>query len=203
MIKDLKHLMRCTELAFNSELMLSRKNCHAENISSIVLYNDSGKLIRVFLAWPGHKLNRNDYPVGIHNHRYAVQLKHIYGDIEHVIYKVSAELGDCSNLDLIFKEYVYLTDGIGHKPSFEYRGLVLASEYEASQLTSTFLTAHDMHNMYVNGPAAWMVQEGKNIKDTVRLLLRGDVPSFEGLYQKFESADEVRDHVRKFCTLCE
>lgn len=88
------NLLELQEKIFGADeetLLLSRKHCHAKNVSSLVFKNNNGRLSRCFLTWDGHELAENviggKMPVGIHSHYYDLTISHVCGTIYNLNYK--------------------------------------------------------------------------------------------------------------------
>lgn len=183
--------------ADNETLMMSRKNCHAANVSSIVLKNDGGRLTRVFMAWPGHRLVMNAvttgaFEVGVHNHRYDIMITPFIG----YVFNETYEEGGRESFDY-----------------YEFRSGVKSGEFQAKRLGGrylrhckseylalpVFMEAEELHTISaLPCHAAWMVEEGKVTRDWTSLYTNVPVKQQPGMYSKFESPDAVRDHCIKF-----
>jgi hypothetical protein len=187
-------LLSFVEHASDGALLMSRKNCHAKNVSSIVLAVEDGRLFRAFLAWPGHRLadNRPDgfLEVGIHDHRYDLTLSLIHGDVCNVLYQPTDEGGHRL-----------------HKWRFSggiESGEIVTTSLGMSSLTETsrehlghgycMLLADDFHDIECRGVCGWFVAEGERKKRGTTLFTNAAV-SGEGLYQPFTSRSDVIEHV--------
>lgn len=187
-------------LASGDELLMSRKDCHAKNVSSIVVRNNGGRLTRAFLAWPGHELATNrlggKLAVGIHDHRYDLALRAIYGVVRNTIYNRLPGLG--------LTEWEFETGLATGHPIVRRVGAmsaVVASE-EILGDDWTFLDSESLHDIDCNGLAAWWVTEGESKKYSTTLLTRSTSVDADGLYGLFSSRDEVVSHVFDWAKLC-
>jgi hypothetical protein len=198
-------LLREVALAADHELMMSRLNCHAFGISSIVVRrHGSGPLVRIFLTWPDHKLATNrpgDLTVGIHNHRYPLSLLPIFGDVVNVRY-MRDDKGDISVYEWGFKSGVE-----SGEPEFKHRGYALLSEFDRRPLQAVDkLGAHELHTIECHGMCAWKVIEGVAVRDETTLFTDpwfSFTPSASsiGLYGKFAGRRDVVRHVEEWIKL--
>lgn len=204
--------------AKDEALILSRADCHASRVSSIVTGKTcDGSLIRIFLAWPGHQLEENhlqgQLPVGIHDHRYDLELQLLAGRVKNTVFSYGPiELGAGGNWPpahewrgRILQRFDFqsgLAKGNGSAPIITDRGAVVASTVSSHFLSSewTWLNACTMHNIQVDGgrAAAWKVIEGEVRQTTTTLLSPAVSIDTTDLYKPFDSPDEVRSHVAEF-----
>ena len=187
-------------LASGDELLMSRKNCHAKNVSSIVVRNNGGRLTRAFLAWPGHELATNrlgcKFAVGIHDHKYDLALRAIYGVVRNTTYERQP------GIDLT--EWAFETGLATGRPVVRRVGTtsaVVASE-EILGDDWTFLDSEVIHDIDCHGIAAWWVKEGELKKSSTTLLTMSRSVDADGLYSSFSSRDEVVSHVFDWAKLC-
>ena len=181
----------------------SRMDCHAKNVSSIVVRErEDSSLTRMFLAWPGHNLHSNilGFPcaVGMHDHRYDIRLKGILGTVHNTVYREreSGSIDSCSMC-----KWEYQTGHTTREPTVKLQGRVFLVPVKANVLTPkewTDLIASDIHNVHCAGAAAWWVQEGRVSRTKTRLYTSTPNVSTDGLYTPFENAQQVRDHVDLF-----
>lgn len=190
----LDQMVTVVESADDRALLKSIRNCHVVHIDSIVVRDRDERLQRYYLAWPGHELQRNtpeshDWCVGVHNHRYALRLQHVSGIV--YSHQFEAVEGDeflqwrCGKLGADYIETG--RTGLRHKSS------VRLMPGEPLELTSQLL-----HTVSAEGPASWFVTEGSASSEEPRLIRRSAPAWDERLYQKFESADQIREHARTF-----
>ena len=185
-------LVDLVKKADHKTLLMSRMNCHAKNVDSIVLREDRlGKLNRAFLAWPGHRLRTNklddDLEVGIHDHRYDIWLLLIHGVVTNVTYGRASGPGD----RLI--EWRFRSGVVNGKPERERIGDCRLVETSRTSLSRDSWVGQDknvLHTVECSGAAAWFVQEGMTAKDATTLFTKGEF-STDGLYDRFESRNEV------------
>lgn len=182
-------------------LLMSRDNCHALKVSSIVVGRaESGGLLRMFLAWPGHRLAENhlygNLPVGIHDHRYSLRLQLLTGKVRNTIYR----RGSGRSLH----EFEFRSGQMQGPPKTRRVGFAVvqvASQEWLSPDTWLTLDAAAMHNIDCEGPAAWLVEEGSVTQEVTRLFTPQAQIETGDLYQPFESAAAVRDHVARFISM--
>lgn len=78
-------IMQAVENAKDEDLMLSRIDCHASRVDSIVIAKKDHGLQRVFMTWPGHQLAYNgylnQYVVGPHTHYNFLLFRVLAGDV--------------------------------------------------------------------------------------------------------------------------
>lgn len=194
---DAIHTLICmTETADDDCLAMSRMHCHAEHVSSIVLQNSNGRLLRAFLAWPGHRLHtntlRDELAVGVHDHRYSLLLSRIHGDVVNVNYE------RCEDSSQNLLEWEFSTGVATGTPSKRLVGDGRALR-ETSRETipdGVWMSLHKdtLHDIEAAGICGWFVQELQTEKDSTTLLTKGQF-STEGMYQPFASSVAVIDHV--------
>lgn len=140
-------IMEAIQSASDETLMMSRMNCHAFKLSSIVLDNNGGKLTRMFMAWPGHRLHDNTFPnvylpVGIHDHRYDITLIPVVGFISNEVYEINTS--GCR-----FQQYRFVSWVNSGVPSIERLDEVEAlvrSNHKGGLLNVTQeMYAHELH----------------------------------------------------------
>lgn len=182
--------------ATDTDLMLSRKNCHIQGLHSIVLRNDKGRLTRAFFTTPDHRMHENTLDgglaLGVHSHLYDITLKCISGKFCNHNYTKALEAG------------ASLFHGFASTPDKK----VLRAGLHPLRLTSfqwvypndkpIFMDSEDLHTVYVQEGerASWLVQEGPQVKLVSQLycLTRDPVCT----YERFSSADQVRAFVNNF-----
>lgn len=198
---NIKEFIKLLQEAKPETLMMSRKHCHAINLSSVVLKVDSsGSLTRIFLAWPFHYLQHNIWPapnltVGVHNHRYDITLTPCIGAVFNERYTYSATGDD-------YDEYVFVS---GVKSGTFVANNIGSRRLEMIQ--STLLTeplsmkADELHTVGCNHMAAWIVQEGPEKQKTTRLFSNKKVEVDTRFYEPFINALEVKQHCLDFLQL--
>ncbi len=183
-------------------LMLSRKNCHAKNLSSIVFDETCyGGLSRAFLAFPNHGLEENNLEgklnVGIHNHRYNLEFSGICGRVKHTVY-------NHSDFGRELNHWKFTTGKMVAKPKLEYVGkakIAAQSTQVLSPYFQMFFGAKLLHDIDCWGMGAWYVEEFETVMETTDLFTFADVVNTDGLYDRFESREEVLSHVDDFIEL--
>lgn len=184
----------------SDNLLMSRKNCHAKNVTSIVTGVNGGCLIRAFVAWPGHDLKTNKlgdvFAVGIHDHRYAIELKAIFGTVLNTTYELSVGAG--------FHRWRFRSGLASGTPSVEFAGLTDVRQVSSQVLSDKWLRleANELHGIACDGPSAWWVREGNVEKAETTLLTVSDCVATGGLYDQFKSRQEVVEHVLEFVECC-
>ena len=185
--------------ASEEDLMMSRMNCHAKNVSSIVLKNTNDVLTRVFLAWPGHHLHMNSDPktavVGVHDHRYDIRLKLLRGKVRNIEWKI-VEGEDLSH-------YSYLTK-FPNPPEITKLGLVSLEKVRETNLIHDVwlcLKYDTLHSIDCRGKCAWYVKEGVFKQNTTNLITNNfNEESMKSLYNRFSSIDDIYNHVEEWMT---
>lgn len=200
LLPGLQRLGELVNEAPDDMLLMSRNEYHAFNVSSIVLGRTSaGGLRRVFLAWPGHKLDENTLQgrltVGIHNHRYSIDLTLLLGNVQNIVCKRALDNGR------VLHEFDFRTGNMKWGPGIRYVGLAgIVSDYH--QLLhcdfATHLPGEKLHTIACRGPAAWIVEEGAVEREVTRLFSPNREINTADLYQPFETAHDVRYHVMQF-----
>lgn len=179
-------------------LMMSKMDCHAKKVSSIVFgRNSKGGLNRFFMAWPGHELSQNhaggSFPVGIHNHRYDILIRPVFGKVTHYFY------GEGKGKE--FNKFKFTTGGTDRPPSFEFLGKFKIFVQSSDFLSEIYLPFSQLHNIACDGPAVWIVKEGRVHQDSTLLFTpRLDVET-GGLYKPFTSDKEILNHIKIFTNL--
>lgn len=195
--------IQAVESASDSNLMMSKKHCHAMHVSSIVLDSSGGRLLRAFLAWPGHELVNNASPygatpltVGIHNHRYDLTIHPICGFVLNVRYERSFACHPGA------REY----DSYEFRTGVESRKLVankigselLVRKHEHLITDKTTMEAEELHTIAVFGVAAWLVEEGPLRREQTQLFSNSPIVADERFYEPFDDVRSVIDHCNKF-----
>lgn len=188
-------VMRLLDDSDDGALLMSRKSCHARNVSSIVIRDDGGSLTRVFLAFPGHELVSNHpggkFVVGIHNHLYPITLTRILGEVTNHIFRPGPS-GER------YKHYRFFSGITGTGAAVEH-GHERLRWNGGVQVTEepTSLPAQTLHTISTSEKAAWLVQEGKRCRDYTDLYTNEEI-NLDGLYEPFGSVEEVIEHVIEF-----
>jgi len=180
-------IMSYIEKASDATLALSRRVCHIEGLSSIVIgHTECGGLIRVFLAWEGlpeSHLN-GKLPLGIHDHQYGIEITVLSGEIVNTIYEIN-------NQGRMLNHFIYHHSGRASKVGFNYIGIKEQQYGESFQMV-----ASDIHNVFALKRSSWIVEEGPVVQEETNLWSPDTaVTCSNGFY---ESRDELVKHVRKF-----
>jgi hypothetical protein len=151
------------------------RNCHAIGLHSIMLHDEPGNRVRIFVANANHTLcrNRGDrYSVAIHPHHCDVRLIGLYGPAVNDVYALTPNPhGD-------FREMEYrsaITHGVAH---FRRTGRRADAHAIAHQPLSTSpkLSAHQLHSIFLPASyiAAWLVVEGAEWREYESLCWTND-----------------------------
>lgn len=203
-IPTLARFQEEVERADPAALLMSLRDCHSRQVSSIVLRNDGGRLLRVFMAWPHHDLDYNEdrdargaFSVGVHDHRSDVKLRAICGEPRSSLYVTSEGFRGIRIREIEFRSRILY----GKEP------IVIVGDRYIQRRSQCIipgnrwlrLGARDLHTVSVprGARAAWYLQEGVATRDVTRLFTNSTVDT-AGMYRKFETADHVIEHVRKF-----
>lgn len=204
----IQDLLQRVKQAPSSALKLSRRDCHLQSVSSIVVSTEEGRLTRAFLAFPGHRLWENrvghSFPVGPHNHKYPISLTLIYGNVYNDVYvQTLAQYGDS------FCTWKYRS-GVNDPAErrLEYQGESLLTLYKTMKLPApragrVSLSEKVLHTISTddNGIAGWWVEEGFPVQEETDLFTLTKDIDFVGLYGSFHSSQEVIDHVELWANI--
>lgn len=189
-IEGIDLLVFLAKRADREALMMSRMDCHARNVDSIVLRRDKmGRLLRAFLAWPGHRLDTNridgHLEVGIHDHQYDIWFKSIHGDVANVVCRRS-------DAGTPLLEWTFRSGVVNGSPEIKKVGEARLVEVACIPLQPcwAWFRMDEYHTIQATGVAAWLVQEGRREKEKTSLFTKREVNA-EGFYAKFASRDEV------------
>lgn len=197
--KEIDRFLRLVNKADWATLSMSRKDCHAKNVSSIVVANRDGRLVRAFLATPGHSLWKNDIErgeiltCGVHDHRYKIGLYGICGDAQNIIF-------DYGTKWLMYRyQFSSAISGDGTAVKMPMVFLDKVNSVRIGPHLQT-LEADVLHTVSVpkGERAAWWVHEGTTLKEKTTLLTNATSIDIKGLYHKFKSKDELLSHVEQF-----
>ncbi len=188
----IKHFLR-----YNSKEVLAKSlvHCHSKNLHSIMLLDSPGKIIRIFIAEPGHELWKNDTPyiaeqqsVAFHSHHCDLYLKCIHGElINRTLMK-----GDKESIP----SYKFISQIKTGKGSFERVGSKRIGFTRNDYLYNDCgmaLAAKEIHTVVVPKDewAAWVVFEGKedkNYDSTCYSFSDLTKVNFSKLYQKMSKS---------------
>lgn len=191
--------------ASNDVLMMSRKHCHARDVTSVVLDKTDGRLTRAFMVGPNHELYKNNpnntkLSVGIHNHLYSIELIGVFGSPINYRYDY--------NFNHSAKEYNYykFTSGVENgQPVVELLGKRSLRCYNGEVLLpdlSRHIFDFEFHTIYVpkGEVAVWLVKEGVTRNKYTYLFNNANINiDMSRYYQKFNCADDVLEFVNRFC----
>lgn len=164
----IEHVLKLARAAPVEVLDKSLRDCHSKGLDSIVIYDDGGKLTRVFIA------HEPVIDVGIHNHRYPLRLSYLTGMVTHMefAYSCIGQNFECWRFGP--RGSAMRKDGarlVAHFASFSLAG--------PGEIT---LSSDVLHTVHAHAGSAWLVEElavGHGGETT--LLTHGE-PSVEGLY---------------------
>ena len=183
----------------DSTLMMSYKNCHVAGLHSIVLNNNMGKLTRFFCADKTHNMHKNlsnlMFSLGVHDHKYDLTLTNLFGRAINVNFSVEqVEFPNKGNVSFHTFSDGKATRGDTYIP----RALLKQTTLECLSDKPMFIDKDSLHTVYVpkGEPAAWLVEEGEEVKDFTRLYTNTPVISENTNYQRFSDANEVREFIR-------
>lgn len=178
------------------------RNCHANDLHSIVLHDEPGNRVRMFVTGYGHTLHRNRgsrYSLAIHPHHCDLRLVGLYGPACNDVYAlVPNPIG-------AFAEMTYrsaIKDGEGSLTPTGRRADAHRIRHQPLSEAPKLL-AHELHSIYVaeNMAAAWLVIEGTEWAQYQPLCWTNDAaPSVDGLYQSMDAkevAAMLGDVIRK------
>lgn len=161
-------------------------DCHTRGLNSVMLHDEPGNRIRMFITDFEHDLcyNRGVLRLGLHQHHCAITLVKLFGEVYNDVYALTPHKAGS------FSEYKY-TSAIHN----EGKGsLVLTGrKYLAHPLSSNLLTedgidlmASEIHTIYV--PAgrvgAWLVIEGQEDENYDPMVWTNGSTDLKGLYKK-------------------
>ena len=178
--------------ASDEDLMMSMKDCHIKGLHSIVLYCDKfDRLLRLYLTTPNHQMHNNmrddlNINLGVHNHRYDLQLTAVHGKAANITYRLSDSR--CSNLRVdVYKYY--------NKDKYVKLDRAFLKRKSLKLIDNTFMDKSELHTVYVraNETASWLVQEGFEVEDHTLLYTSAEVKCTQ--YTRFKSAQDVREFV--------
>ena len=187
-------------------LLMSRRNCHALNVDSIVIRKDQGpygeqRLTRIFLAAYDHQLWKNlmpgaTYTVGIHDHKYHLNLSMISGSVLHMKYDTHFEHGGVR-----LNHFTFEPGNVPGKPVIVRKAprAVFLTYAEPLKRTEP-LHANQLHSMacQINVSSSWMVEELSTVKQYTNLYTNAEKVEVDGLYEPFHDVDQIRRRVRNF-----
>lgn len=184
-------------------LLMSRKHCHAKNVHSIVLNRGpDGELLRAFITDKQHELYKNsigdDLAVGIHNHKYDLKLKLLFGEVRNDIYTAISQYRAIYYLRTGFElNHFEFKNDMSGKIEYKKVGVAKVSKEQDGVYLSEYcwycLPNDIFHNIWVprNSYSGWLVQESRQIRDITHLYTNSEDIDTSDLYEKFSSRDEL------------
>lgn len=185
----------------DSTLMMSYKNCHIDGLHSIVLNNNMGKLTRFFYVDKSHTMHKNlgttMLSLGVHDHKYDLTLTNLFGRAINVNFSVKQVIfpnkGNVSS-------YTFSDGKATQCGEVMYTSRTRLNQENIECLTNSplFIDKDSLHTVYVpkDEAAAWLVEEGDEIKNHTTLYTNSPVTKSISHYERFSSADEVRKFIR-------
>lgn len=178
-------------------------NCHARGVHSLMLLDEPGKRIRLFVATEQHELWKNepghvDISVGFHPHHCAITIEVVQGVIWNRILTLEPAGTPLS-------KYLYRSKLRGEEPGFERIGT-------ATGTTESFriqhgepyedidrMSANDLHTIHVRKGehAAWLIYEGRedpNYQPICYSTAQFEDASFVGMYEHM-SEQEIAEMI--------
>lgn len=167
-------------------LLKTRFDCHVKGLHSIPIDEKDGKLTRIFFTTSDHTMYNNgmlsDMSLGAHNHRYNIRLEGLFGNPLNIMIQPNAGSG------CILHSFKY-QDG----EKMAYQGITQARIESVEKIGDIFMPAHQVHTVYVPQyeKAAWLVEEGKTVADTVNLYSAVRQPVCK--FRQAETLEEIQE----------
>lgn len=181
-------------------LMMSRKNMHIAGMDSIVLAKRlDGRLVRMYVCRTNVLENNGLYGhplvLGIHDHRYSLNLHYIRGIVRNLTFKTFG-YGDCQSR--LLDEYKFSPFNSPTGPGAVYNGKSVVTPMDwvtLADVNPTQFMAHStLHTVQVKFDSAWLVEETKLYPQKTTMLYTEGAPKLgEDLYQEFSNPREVRE----------
>lgn len=188
-------ILELLQTATDTDLMLSRFDCHVKGLHSVVLKNTNGRLTRCFLADFNHEMHTNETPtdlmaLGVHNHLYSLTLEGVTGSAVNHNYTREQVRGSVFFDAYGFHQGVLLPDELIALKYSHFDNL------RAGRRIS--LKADSLHTVSVPRleRASWLVYEGLKEYDHTYMFTLNPKPVCN--YTKAESPEQVRNFVRGF-----
>lgn len=167
------------------------KHCHARGLDSIMLHDEPGNRIRMFIAQHNHELHLNRSPamtLAVHSHHCDVRFVNVYGDAQNDRFRVMLDpMGNFHEMD--YKSAIIT--GTGSLTPTGARGVMIEVGYEPLA-NNPVMRANEMHTIWAApGPCAWLVIEGVEDGDyDSRCWTRNTKPvDFTRLYHSMTQAE--------------
>lgn len=176
-------------------LQSSYMNCHVRGLHSVMLLNEPGKRVRLFVTDIEHQLWKN-YPysgkrmsVGYHGHHCDITIEVVKGAVGNV------ELGLTPG-SLVLQEFMYRSKLLNKAPSFEPTDQLysfVANNRILRPGDHHSMAATDYHSVAIEAGhiASWVVYEGKDDPNYVsNMFTNWDMKdfSFDGLYKPMDES---------------
>lgn len=168
-------------------------DCHAKGMDSIVLHEEPGNRVRMYVANHWHELHENrsgPFSVAIHAHHCDIRLLGLHGDAFSDVYALTPHKGGD------FAEMRY-TSGVTGDSSLTPTGRrAYAHRLKSDPLLGhAAMRAHQLHTVFVPmfKEAAWLVVEGTEDEKYESVCWTNNIKPFDpsGLYKPMNQADIV------------
>lgn len=183
----IKHYLRS---AIDGYAPSGLRNCHVMGMSSIVLNDQPGNRIRVFVASWGNELRKDT--LAVHAHHCDLTLIPLFGNVTH--HRYSDPQGP-TNDPFAFELCAYSSGITGPESKLTRTGKRFSLAETNSPLKACRLLSADLHSVSIhNGaPAAWVVIEGAEDPDYESICYSRDPGEFDpqGLYIPMSQAEIV------------
>ena len=172
-------------------LLKSRFNCHIKGLHSVPIRETNGRLTRIFFTDTDHVMHKNGnlstMSLGAHNHRYNITLTGLCGSAVNVNIIKAVDSGK----PLHHFEYMD-----GEKMRYLGKALAQISGIQAIGPQPIFMPASDIHTVFVPQyeKAAWLVDEGETVSDTVDLFSIDRQPVCK--FKQAKELAEIQNFVR-------
>jgi len=187
----LNHLLRQN---WETILNKSLKNCHVKGLHSIMLIDSPGQTVRLYIAERDHDMAGDN--LALHPHHCNLTLEVVRGKINNITYRTGKSVETRA-------KWLYQSQITTGKMGFTLidlidRSLIQNSSKILQQGDVIGMNASTIHTVKVNKGelAAWFVYEGMEDPNYVPYCWsNNDLANFDatGLYQKFQSMEEIRD----------
>lgn len=182
----------------------SRLHCHARNVHSVMLLEAQGKTIRLFVAEPGHELDRNmphmfeaGMSVGFHAHHCELTLEVVRGNLFNWTVEVSQ-----SEKHLRVSAYQYESAlkgaavcGFSRIGPARIRSTSIRNLFAGESAYMPASTLHTIGMLSCRDVAAWFVFEGRedsSYSPITYSTAKLDEAVFHDLYQRATTQDVMR-----------
>jgi hypothetical protein len=177
-------------------LRSSYMNCHARGLHSIMLLDDPGKRIRLFVTDRSHKCWKADEAIGYHAHHCAITIQAVHGWLENIV------VGDADGPVQLQElgRYEYTSPIVSGLTSGQFKRvgttLFKGRKTELLRNSSVEMRASEIHTVRVPRKeiAAWLVYEGREDPNYKPITWsRTDLEHFDwtGMYRRMRELEAV------------